>query len=113
MSGNARRQAAFPSRSEAGESHGKAGGETEARAAHRGVIGHGPEQLPSVIVTSCNLELRDKDGFIGDQASKSAFTDTLEEWRKRLAKLDADPLRDVMTIGTGLGNASFRNRSTT
>jgi hypothetical protein len=62
-----------------------------------GPIGHGNEQLPSVTVTSFNLELRDKEGFVGDRASKSAFTDTLEDWRKRLAKLDADPLGDVAT----------------
>lgn len=60
-------------------------------------VGHGLEQLPSVVVTSFNLELRDKDGFIGDRASKSAFTETLEDWRKRLARLDADPLGDVPT----------------
>nr|WP_293423643.1 ROK family protein [Phreatobacter sp.] len=66
-----------------------------------GVIGHGLEQLPSVIVSSYNLELRDKEGFIGDRASKSAFTDTLEEWRKRLARLDADPLGEVATEDLG------------
>lgn len=66
-----------------------------------GLIGHGLEQLPSVTVTSFNLELRDKEGFVGDRASKSAFTGTLAEWRKRLAKLDADPLGDVATEDLG------------
>jgi hypothetical protein len=60
-------------------------------------IGHGLDELPSVTITSFNLEIRDEDGFVGDKASKSAFTEKLEEWRKRLAKLDADPLGEAKT----------------
>lgn len=60
-------------------------------------IGHGAKELPSVTVTGYNLELRDKDGFIGDKASKRAFSASLDEWRKRLRKVDADPLGDVDT----------------
>lgn len=61
------------------------------------MIGHGVRHLPSVTVTGYNLEIRDKDGFIGDKASKRAFAAALEEWRKRLRKVDADPLGEVET----------------
>jgi predicted NBD/HSP70 family sugar kinase len=61
------------------------------------LVQHGASELPSVIVDSYNLELRDKEGFIGDRASKRAFAGKLEDWRERLRKLDADPLGDVPT----------------
>lgn len=61
------------------------------------IIRHGVLKLPAVIVTSYNLELRDEDGFVGDKASKGAFADALEDWRRRLRKIDADPLGDVET----------------
>lgn len=50
-----------------------------------------------VTVSSYNLELRDKDGFIGDRASRRAFRDKLDDWRERLGRLDADPFGDVET----------------
>ena len=53
---------------------------------------HGAKRLPSVIVDSYNLEIRDEDGFIGDKASRGAFHDMLENWREPLRKLGADPL---------------------
>ena len=58
---------------------------------------HGAEDLPSVIVDEYNNELRDKDGFIGDRASKSAFQEKLEDWRKRVRKSGDDPLGDTPT----------------
>ncbi|ANH08840.1 ROK family protein [Shinella sp. HZN7] len=58
---------------------------------------HGADDLPAVAVTSYNLELSDKDGFIGDQANKSAFRDAIEAWRKRVRAGGADPLGDVPT----------------
>jgi predicted NBD/HSP70 family sugar kinase len=61
------------------------------------LVQHGASELPSVIVDSYNLELRDKEGFIGDRASKRAFAGKLEDWRERLRKLDADPLGDIPT----------------
>ena len=61
------------------------------------LVQHGASDLPSVIVDSYNLELRDKEGFIGDRASKRAFADKLEEWREKLRKIDEDPLGDVAT----------------
>jgi len=53
---------------------------------------HGSADLPSVKVVSYNLELRDKNGFIGDRATKSAFGEKLDDLRKRLRKFGSDPL---------------------
>jgi predicted NBD/HSP70 family sugar kinase len=50
---------------------------------------HGADVLPSVTVDSYNVEIEDEDGFIGDRASKGAFWELLEKWRK---PLDDDPL---------------------
>ncbi|MDP3546754.1 MAG: ROK family protein [Phreatobacter sp.] len=61
------------------------------------IAGHGAAELPSVTVSGYNLELRDKDGFIGDRASRGAFRDKLDDWRERLDRLDADPFGDVET----------------
>jgi predicted NBD/HSP70 family sugar kinase len=44
-----------------------------------------------VRVDSYNLELRSKDGFIGDRASKKAFAEILQDWRDRFARIDDDP----------------------
>lgn len=66
-----------------------------------GVAGpHGPAELPSVVVTSYNLEVRDEDGFIGDKASRGAFLAHLDTLRGHLRKSGADPLDgDTMAIG--------------
>src|SRR4051794_7150658 len=61
------------------------------------LVQHGASQLPSVIVDSYNLELRDREGFIGDKASKRAFAEKLEDWRERLRKIGEDPLGDAPT----------------
>ncbi|WP_411034198.1 ROK family protein [Shinella sp. BYT-45] len=58
---------------------------------------HGAEDLPAVQVTSYNLELRDKEGFIGDRANKSAFRDAIDAWRKRVREGGSDPLGEVPT----------------
>jgi predicted NBD/HSP70 family sugar kinase len=56
-------------------------------------MAHGAQQLPSVIVESYNVELRDQDGFVGDRASFRAFRSMLEEWREKLRQVgDDDPL---------------------
>ena len=52
---------------------------------------HGAKRLPSVEVDSYNLEIEDEDGFVGDRASKTAFTAILDKWREPLRKLDEDP----------------------
>lgn len=56
---------------------------------------HGAAELPSVMVDSYNLELRDEDGFIGDRASKRAFIDIVEDWREKLRRSGTDPLGDL------------------
>ena len=39
-------------------------------------------------------KLKDDEGFIGDRASKGAFRDIIENWRKPLRKAGADPFGD-------------------
>ena len=39
---------------------------------------HGARELPSVSVRGLQPQLRDKDGFIGDQASQTAFRELLD-----------------------------------
>ena len=56
---------------------------------------HGAKQLPSVEVDSYNLELKDDEGFLGDRASRQAFHSILENWRKPLRKLGADPFGET------------------
>lgn len=53
---------------------------------------HGARELASVIVEGYSLQLRDKDGFIGDQASQTAFRELLERWRQRRRRKGKDPL---------------------
>jgi len=53
---------------------------------------HGARELPSVLVEGYSLQLRDKDGFIGDQASQTAFRELLERWRRRRRRKGKDPL---------------------
>jgi predicted NBD/HSP70 family sugar kinase len=55
---------------------------------------HGSPHLPSVEVDSYNIETKDEDGFLGDRASKGAFRDLLEKWRKPLRKAGEDPFGD-------------------
>jgi hypothetical protein len=47
---------------------------------------------PSVEIDSSNFE-KDKEGFLGDRASKGAFRDVLDKWRKSPRKSGDDPLR--------------------
>lgn len=56
-----------------------------------GIVAHGASRLPWVEIDSFNLELKDEEGFLGDRASKAAFRETLEEWRKPLRKSGEDP----------------------
>ncbi|MFL6796253.1 MAG: ROK family protein [Xanthobacteraceae bacterium] len=58
------------------------------------VAGHGATRLPSVIVDSYNVELKDDEGFLGDRASKGAFRTIIENWRKALRKVGDDPFGD-------------------
>lgn len=55
---------------------------------------HGALRLPSVEIDSYNIESRDDEGFVGDRASKGAFRELLENWRKPLRKTGDDPFGD-------------------
>lgn len=59
-----------------------------------GIAQHGASRLPSVDVDSFNIEIKDDEGFLGDRASKGAFREILEEWRKSLRKSGEDPFGD-------------------
>src|SRR6202034_2545430 len=56
-----------------------------------GIGRHGAARLPSVDIDSFNIELKDDDGFLGDRASKGAFRNILDKWRKPLRKSGEDP----------------------
>jgi predicted NBD/HSP70 family sugar kinase len=62
-----------------------------------GIGKHGADRLPSVDIDSYNSELKDEDGFLGDRASKGAFQDILDGWRKPLRKAGEDPFGDKPT----------------
>src|SRR5436189_4082568 len=55
------------------------------------IAAHGASRLPWVQIDSFNLELKDEEGFLGDRASKGAFREILERWRKPLRKSGEDP----------------------
>src|SRR3954449_11363685 len=59
-----------------------------------GIGRHGATRLPSVDLDSFNIELKDDEGFLGDRASKGAFREILERWRKPLRKTGEDPFGD-------------------
>ncbi|QIP03786.1 ROK family protein [Bradyrhizobium symbiodeficiens] len=59
-----------------------------------GIAHHGAERLPSVEIDSFNIEMKDEDGFLGDRASRGAFRDMLDRWRKPLRKSGEDPFGD-------------------
>jgi hypothetical protein len=61
------------------------------------IIQHGWNVLPHVLVDAYNEELKDKDGFLGDRASKGAFRDILDRWRKEVASKGEDPFGDTPT----------------
>jgi hypothetical protein len=56
---------------------------------------HGAKVLPAVEVDNYNLELKDEDGFLGDRASRKAFHEILERWRKLARKAGEDPFGDT------------------
>lgn len=59
-----------------------------------GIAQHGASRLPSVDVDSYNIEIKDDEGFLGDRASKGAFREILEAWRKPLRNSGEDPFGD-------------------
>ncbi len=63
-------------------------------AARPALSAHGSARLPDVEVESYNVALKDDEGFVGDRASKAAFRNFLEQWRKPLRKIGLDPFGD-------------------
>jgi len=65
------------------------------------VASHGSSELPSVLVDSYNVELKEGGEFVGDRASRAAFAENLEKWREPLRKLGVDPFgeRETEEIG--------------
>ncbi|GKS84534.1 ROK family protein [Acidovorax sp. SUPP1855] len=54
---------------------------------------HGDLRLASVTIDGYSLELRDGDGFVGDNASRTAFREMLDAWRKLYTDMAGkDPL---------------------
>jgi predicted NBD/HSP70 family sugar kinase len=66
----------------------------EEAATTTGIARHGASRLPSVDVDSFNIELKDEEGFLGDRASKGAFREIFDRWRKPLRKTGKDPFGD-------------------
>ena len=71
---------------------------TDQRTTSPSVPTHGAARLPFVEVESYNVELKDEDGLLGDRASKGAFREILERWRK--------PLRKAATIRSATSPAA-------
>src|SRR6478672_3887354 len=62
---------------------------------------HGASVLPSVKVDGYNLEIEDEEGFLGDKASKGAFWDIFDKWRKVLAEFEEDPFGATASPAVG------------
>jgi hypothetical protein len=58
------------------------------------IAAHGAARLPAVEVDDYNVEVKDDEGFLGDRASKGAFRDIVESWRKLYRKDGNDPFGD-------------------
>jgi len=67
---------------------------TDQDVTHPGIALHGAARLPEVDVENYNVELKDDEGFVGDRASKGAFRDFIEAWRKPLRDIGQDPFGD-------------------
>lgn len=67
------------------------------QATQTSIASHGATRLPSVEVDSYNAEIKDDEGFLGDRASKGAFRDIIENWRKPLREAGEDPFGDEPT----------------
>jgi predicted NBD/HSP70 family sugar kinase len=66
-----------------------------AESVSHGIAAHGSARLPNVEIDSYNVEIKDDEGFIGDRASKGAFRELIENWRKPLRKGGIDPFGDT------------------
>ncbi len=61
---------------------------------HSPIGTHGAAKLPGIDVTSYNLEVKDKDGFVGDKASGRAFRAFIRDWRVKLREMGKDPFEE-------------------
>jgi predicted NBD/HSP70 family sugar kinase len=61
------------------------------------IAAHGAMILPSVGVDSYNVEIKDDEGFLGDRVTKGSFREIIENWRKSLRKVGADPFGQEAT----------------
>ncbi|MFO0990339.1 MAG: ROK family protein [Hyphomicrobiales bacterium] len=66
-------------------------GKAKSKADEPRLVPNGSSALPFVTVDNYSLEIKDKEGFIGDKASKGAFRELMDKWRKPLRELDLDP----------------------
>lgn len=53
---------------------------------------HGSCTLADVHIAGYSLEIEDKEGLVGDQASQTAFRELLAQWRERMERAGEDPL---------------------
>ena len=60
-------------------------------------LAHSAMVLPLVTIDVYNNELRDKNGFDGDNANMKSFLRKLDDWRKRVRKFGDDPIGKVAT----------------
>ncbi|MBB2821808.1 UNVERIFIED_ORG: hypothetical protein GGD59_005090 [Rhizobium esperanzae] len=60
-------------------------------------LAHGATVLPLVTIDDYNNELRDKNGFVGDNANKKTFQQKLDDWRKHVRKFGDDPIGKIET----------------
>jgi hypothetical protein len=65
------------------------------------LCGHGSLRLPKVEILSYNIELKDKDGFLGDRASKKALAAILDKARKPLIREGNDPFSERPSADIG------------
>lgn len=78
-----------------------------------GIAAHGASRLPWVEIDSFNLELKDEEEFIGDRASKGAFRETLEKWRKPLRKSGEDPFGKELSEDVSKKESTLPSAATT
>lgn len=77
---------------------------------------HGARELPAVLVEGYGLQLRGEEGFLGDEASQTAFRKLLEDWRRRhRRKGKEDPLgeRHSRELGKGTLDAALKKGQAT
>ena len=82
----------------------------------RSVVAHGAASLPEVEVDSYNIELKDDEGLLGDRVGEHETVILMHNDAVVQGLSETPYMRDVsqwgvLTIGTGLGNACFTNRS--